>query len=116
MPLVVVHDNSSSEVILDIARALPDLVAQALHVEENPAAHLTADEVGVWVREHHPHDRSTQGLEIVVWANLFPERNANLEERTEMIAKGVRAILTSVDPSVKGFVWVLLQPGAFSSF
>ncbi len=114
MPLVMVHDASNSEVLLDVTRALPALVAQALHVEEDPAAHLTANDVEVWVRGHHPHDKCTQGIEIVVWANLFPERNANLEERTEMIAKGVRAILAQVSPGVKGFVWVLLQPGAFS--
>ena len=116
MPLVVVtHEvgRVPPDMLIKLARALPEIVAQALNVEENEHARLTVADIEVRVQESGPYDFNVKDLEIIIWANDYPERLVNLDERKETILKGVREFLRDFDRNLSGFVWVLLQPTAF---
>lgn len=118
MPLVVVQYKPGSITegkLKDFVSVLPKLVARALHVPENPDAHLTPEDVEVWVRESGKLDRNVEDIvkdiEIVIWANEYPERLQNLGERKDRIVQSIRDFFYGRIPT--GFVWVLLQPAAF---
>ena len=116
MPLVVVHYHPNiipRDVILELANELPGIVADALNVRGNADAHLDSSDVEVQVRAFGEYDVNTRSLEIIVWANLYLERQANLEERKDNILNAVRDFLEDYNLNVSGFVWVLLQPAAF---
>jgi hypothetical protein len=96
-----------------LADVIPQFVAEVLTVEENSAAQITVNEVEVWVRESGINDINSPGLGIIVWANYFPERAANLEQRKyELLAK-IRTFLSSHEYRVQGYVWIMLSPAAF---
>lgn len=116
MPLVVVNyqKNEIDPVIVrNVANGLPKIVARALDVVGNEQARLSAGDIEVWVQEAGSQDVNGKGLEIVIWANEYPERLANLNDRKEEILRGVRDLLPHYPGNLTGFVWVLLQPGAF---
>jgi len=58
-------------------------------------------------------DIHTKDIEIIIWANDYPERAKNLDQRREQIIKEVRKF---IPPDITGFVWVLLQPGSYGEF
>lgn len=116
MSLVVVNHQVGRvlpDMLNELAQAMPEIVARALNVEEHEEAHLTANDVEVWIRESDLYDVNNKDIEIIIWANHYPERLANLGERKEIILNGVRGFLKDYDRNLSGFVWVLLQPGAF---
>ena len=116
MPLVVVNhkrDRVLQSMAYKLAQVMPEIVACALDVRENEEAHLMAGDIEVWVRESSLYDVNVKDLEIVIWANHYPERQANLADRKEVILNGVREFLRDYDYNIYGFVWVLLQPAAF---
>lgn len=125
MPLVVVQYKSGrlkEDILQKLAEGLPKIVAKALHVEENPAAHLTPNDVEVWVRKSGKLDVNTKDLEIIIWAKSYPERLQNLEERKDAIVRSIRAAFWGrqiIDRDLDlssfsgGYVWVLLQPAAY---
>ncbi|MDO8435907.1 MAG: hypothetical protein Q7S82_00780 [bacterium] len=115
MPLVVVNKNPEKidcGLLERLVDRLPGLVASALTCE-HPDGGLEAQDVEVWVQDFGPNDINTTDVEIIIWANLYPERQANLDDRREKICKGVRLILPKM---IKGFVWVILNPGSFGEF
>lgn len=116
MPLVRIRFNPSiglDWVIRQLASELQGVVATALHVQENPAAHLSRGDVEIWANPGSPLDRTPYDIEIIVEANLVPERLANLDERRAEILEGVRKVLRDFDLNVTGYVWVRLAPGSF---
>lgn len=116
MPLVVVQHKAgrlNEDMLQKLAESLPGIVANALNVKENEAARLTSSDVEVWVQESGKFDVNTKDLEIIVWANSYPERLSDLEFRKDVILKFVRWFLSDYDRNLSGFVWVLLQPAAF---
>lgn len=80
---------------------------------------LTVEEIEVRFREMGQHDINASDLMIEIFANDYPDRRANIQERTVAIAAGVRGYLSTqgfLAPSVCGgtnFVWVLLAPAGF---
>jgi len=58
-------------------------------------------------------DIHTKNIEIIIWANDYPERAKNLDQRRKQIIKEVRKF---IPPDITGFVWVLLQPGSYGEF
>lgn len=122
MPLVVVNRNPKSfdeRSLENLVRALPDLVASALTCE-NPDGELTAKDIEVWVQDSGPFDVNTKDVEIIIWANLYPERQADLDRRQRYITGGIKALMNAGDIAtvkrISGFVWVLLQPASFGEF
>lgn len=116
MPLVVLQHKAGrilESMLAKLALTLPGIVAGALHVPENEEAHLTPDDIEVWVQESGKLDVNTKDLEIIIWANLYTERVRNLEQRKDAIVLAIRKFLVDYDRNYSGFVWVLLQPAAF---
>lgn len=116
MPLVVINYKAGrlpEDLIRSLALEIPDIVASALSVEENPEARLGPEDIEVRVQESGKMDVNAKDLEIVIWANSYPERLLNFAERKDMILVDIRAFLADYDSNPSGFVWVLIQPGAF---
>lgn len=116
LPLVLVNRDPGAlndNELQEIVRVLPNIVAKALTCDD-PDGKLTERDVEVLTRDFGPFDTSTKDFEIIIWANLYPERQKNLNSRTEEIYLK----LSSFTPRriIKGFVWVLLQPGSFREF
>jgi len=115
MPLIVVNRGSkvSDGLFRDLIDALPELVASALTCE-NPDGKLTAADVELWSRQRDDvHDRGFKDLQIVVFANDYPERRVNLDERQKMLKDSIRELLPS---GVHGWLWVRLAPSSFAEF
>lgn len=113
MPLVVLCKNPeviNEEIAKKIAQQLPMIVAEALDVPENPDGRLTKDDIEVWVQDASKLDVNSKDLSIIIWANNYPERMANLDERRAKVAKSVRQMKPT---NATGFIWILLQPGSF---
>lgn len=103
----------NSDMLGKLAQTLPSIVASALHVEENPDAHLSADHIAVRVQESGPFDVNVVDLSIIVWAHDYPERLANRDERRQKIVDEVHEFLADYDRNLSGSVWLLLQPGSY---
>lgn len=123
MPLVVVQYKAgliAEEVVARLAKLLPLVVGRALDAPESQDSRLTPGEVEVWVQESGRLDVNTKHLEILIWANSYPERLRNLGERRDAILQGVRSFLRAFPNGyVLNFsvsVLVQLQPGAYGEF
>lgn len=125
MPLVLL--NRDPKVIDDgtavsIGFRITHAVAAALHVEEDPNAHLAAEEIEVLVRDvRHDLDICHLPLAITIFANDYPARKANLDERRGQIEDDLRGYLGAMGKEYsktilgkqKAFVWILLAPASF---
>jgi len=117
MPLVVVNRNPetvSDELLREILANLPAIVAGRLTCED-PGGELTVEDVEVWVRNSGPIDVNTKDLEIIIWANLFPDRLVNLGYRNSMMCFDLSQS-AHIPIRIKGFIWTLLQNGSFTEF
>ncbi len=115
MPLVVVNRNPeklNGEQLKILIDSLPESVASTLTCKD-PGGELMVQDIEVWVQDFGPNDINTKDVEIIIWANLYPERLATLDLRRKMLCNSVRCVLPK---EIKGFVWILLQPGSFGEF
>lgn len=120
MPLVVIQYKVgylNEDMVRGLAESMPKIVADALDAGwgGNKEAYLFPGDVEVWVQESGKLDVNTRDLEVIIWANSYPERMVNLEQRKDTIVRGVREVLGNYDRNLSGYVWVLLQPGAFGT-
>lgn len=117
MPLVVVRykpDRVSDHAMEALTGALPEIVALALHVEEDPEAHLSAEHVMVDTQEIGRYVVNANCFDISIDANEYPGRLANLDERRQAIAVAVRGVLANYgDLNLTGGVWVRLIRGSY---
>lgn len=115
MPLALVRYNvnrvSKAEARY-IARKLPQLVARRLSVPGTQGV-LTRADVEVWVSTASPLDANVKDLAIVVFAGLYPERLASLDERRQMLSNDIRCLFTK---QWTGFLWIVLQPQSFGEW
>lgn len=122
MPLVLIHRNPkllSDNYLQRMIESLPQMVANALSVEGVPSASLTAEEVEIRVSNRGPLDQNTMPLGITIFANFYPERAENLDERTERFQKWIKTVLPPgfFDGVPRlGYVWILLGHGKFVKF
>lgn len=126
MPLVHVYWNSWKVTGTDIRRienALPDLVSNALSVSTDssfPPSEVTVKgfEMEKLTDKHTERDDDlrepmSHDIEVVVWAHNYPERERSLEQLAATMASGVQKLAPE---HCSGYVWLLLQPSAFTSF
>ena len=116
MPLVVVQHKAgriTEQMLTNLAKAMPEIVAAGLNAPENQDACLIPSDIEVWVQESGRFDVNTKDLGIIIWANSYPERLRNLDQRKDAIVQAVRKFLADCDRNLSGYVWVLLQPAAF---
>jgi hypothetical protein len=98
-----------SDELKPLLQELPGIIARALSVP-GTEGELTPEEIEVKVEQFGDIDIHQKDVEIIIWANDYPERRKNLEVRTKQIYGQVKAILNQDTTS---FIWVLLQKGSF---
>jgi len=113
MPLVLVARDPelvSDEILEKLALELPTSVALHLSVE-GTEAELNLTEIEVRFFDFGKFDVCNQPLEIVIFANDYPERRKGLKVRVCSIRNGLRNLI----PDLPNFwVWVRLTPGEFA--
>lgn len=94
---------------------LPEMIAEALTVEGTPGE-LSASDVEVYVSNFGPLDIYNKPIEIVILANEFPERLANLKERLDKITEKINpTFLKKLLPG--GYsIWLNLIKGTYVEF
>ncbi len=115
MPLVVVNRNPkklNDEQLKILVSSLPESVASILTCND-PGGHLRAEDIEVWVQDFGPYDVNIKDVEIIIWANLCPGRHATLNLRLNLLCNLISHVLPK---EIKGFIWILLQPGSFGEF
>ena len=99
MPIVFVNydKNRLPITIQGIVRKLPIIVATALDSsgsdDDGLGDALREDNIEVIVRESHPLDVNSTSLSIIIFANDFPKRKENLQERTDNICARIKSNL-----------------------
>jgi len=120
MPLVVItanraRDELTWDVLRQFAERLQPEVAHVLTCDDE-GGQLTRHDIEVEVRDLNPQ-RSIGGdqydIRIVVLANDYPTRRADLFERSEQLTDQLQPLLPE---GIHGFVWILLAPAAFVEF
>lgn len=111
--------------IREIAEVIPELVAKHLSVPGTDGE-LTPNDVEVRVCPSNSLDVNTKDLEIIIFAGLYLERLANLDERRSVFTEDLREVMRIVFEkevgvhvdvaSWTGFVWIILSPGSFEEF
>src|SRR3989338_6036886 len=105
MPLVVLQHKAgriAEQMLTSLVYVLPNIVARALHAEKNYDAWLTPNDIEVRVQESGKFDANARDLEIIIWANSYPERLRNLEERKDVIVQAIRKFLADYDRNLSG--------------
>jgi hypothetical protein len=110
-------DLMPDSVLEPLLEKLPGIVASALHVEGNRHGRLQPDDIDIEVSDHGRLDVNCQTLQILILANDYPERAANINERTKEIADAVRFELRMFRDVLgiagRSFVWVFLGRAGF---
>jgi hypothetical protein len=116
MPLIkMLYRPPVGDVSIEVlTRELPRIVAEALDCQ-NPDGRLVSADMEIEVGRMSEGMRSQFDLHIVVEANEYPERLANLDERRGQIVAAIRGLYGGVEYLLpQGFVWVRLCPGSFA--
>lgn len=116
MPLVKIklaHGSNDEPFVGKLSDHLTQVVAKVLHVEENPDAHLTADQVEVEVTTVGPQDRNYKDIGITIETNDYRERVKRLSTYEAEIRWSVQAFLIVCGLPWSISVWVRASPGAY---
>lgn len=121
MPLAIItYDPKNHEIgkcALKISEILPGIIAKTLSIPNHPHASLSENDTEVLVREYLVFDKNTPTIGIQIFANDYPERKENLEERNKKIVEFIKqSNLLPYGESEKFYVWTMLFPGAFDIF
>lgn len=117
MPLVIVTTPETrfpDATLRDIAELLIDRVARTLTCDD-PGGQLAPSDIEVRFDTRSSLDLGGEryDFEVIVFANDFPSRRQNLDERCAVLRDALRARLT---PDLHGYVWIRLAPAAFAEF
>lgn len=116
MPLVLMRyrqDKVPIHLIEELAKTAPGFVAWALHCESREEAHLMPQDVEVWPEPYPPMAQNTRDVALVVLANGYEERRADLAKRRRYIETRVqRVIMSKYGLGLTCSVWVLPVDGA----
>ncbi len=94
----------------DLGNVLPAIVAEALHTPDTPSGHLTPEDIAVTFQPSGEFDRNVVDFSILILANDYTERRANLDERNDLIIERLENRVGSRTISV----WTLLAHGAYN--
>jgi len=115
MPLVVITRNPEKlddEHLSSLTKVLCNSVCDAL-ICSNDDGFLSPSDIEIRVQNFGPYDVNTKDIEIMIWSNLYPEREKNIKNSRRQIIRAVKKIIPS---GLNGFVWILLQPSSFGEF
>jgi len=116
MPLVLLHRKAgrvNDDMFAKLSAALPEMIANALHVPENPKAHLPAEWVEVRASIGSEFDVNTKDVGIFILANDYPERRENHVYRNNQIIESVRGFMRDYDRNITIYVWSWLGDGSY---
>ena len=122
MPLALIHRDPrvlNDHYLEQLVERLPEMIANALSVEGDPSATLKANEVEIRVSDRGPFDKNTRPLGITIFANFYPKRAENLDDRVERFQKWIKTVLPPgfFDGVPRlGYVWILLGHGEYAEF
>ncbi|MGC9611010.1 MAG: hypothetical protein ABSE68_02205 [Minisyncoccia bacterium] len=88
------------------AEFLATTTAKALSIP-GTEGELTAKDIEVEVREFGKYDINQADVEIIVFANEYPERLENLEERRKQMGKDIYSWLG--EPSFESPMWLAIK-------
>ena len=120
MPEVFITANRArseltDEFLVGFAEQLRAFTAQALSCDD-VGGRLNSTDVEVEIKDRDPK-RNIGGakydLKILILANDFPSRKANLEQRGSQLKEKVAAVLA---PNIHGSIWIRLAPAAYVQF
>lgn len=117
MPLVFVKKEEFNDytegLIKNLIEQLPEFVAEALTVLGTDGE-LTEKDIEVYVSNFGPKDIHYRAIEITVFANDYPERRVNLNERRVNLVRKIQTY--NIQLKGAGSVWILLCPGSYGTF
>lgn len=122
MPLAIVtvnrdHKALTDDFLFNYARfQLRGDIADTLTCEDR-GGDLTMRDIEVEIRDRVEGKHiggEKYDFQLVVFANDYPSRKANLDERCAELRNRTSQVLLPYN--VHGFVWVLLSPAAFAEF
>jgi hypothetical protein len=103
--------NISDAMMEEILPRLASIIADALNIPDTPGA-LVPDDIEFEVVDSGKFDTKKHDFSMTIFANEYPERAANLDERREKI----QADLASLIPqTLSYYVWPLLSKGSFGA-
>jgi hypothetical protein len=120
MPLVLVTANRTrfpsltDAYLRPIGELITTWVANILTCDD-PGGKLTPNDIEVRFQDRSLLDvgGDQHALEVIVFANDFPSRRQNLDERCRQLQDYFKAALM---PDLHGYVWIRLAPAAFVEF
>lgn len=115
MPLAIVSRNPfviDDSKTKEIVKTLTSIIAEGLTCD-NPDGKLSQHDVEVWVKDFNPLETHICSLEIVVFANDYPERRLDLDKRRDLIGTNIKKLVPN---NTLFWVWVLLVPASFGIY
>jgi len=122
MPLVLVtinHDNPYIRkygIEAGLAFLLREQVSAVLTCRD-PGGELEPDDIEIQFRDRNPKNDvggDRYDLQIIVFANEFPDRRKNLGERCVVLNHILER--TYAHLGIHGYTWILLSPAVFVTF
>ncbi len=104
-----------------LGKLLPRIIAEHLGVP-GTSAELSSSDIEIEFSSFGPFDIHHKDIQIIIWANEYPERAANLDARRRAINDHLAHLMMSSGSygvnsrEISCFVWVLLQQGSYSGF
>lgn len=118
MPLVFVKRNREklpNEFLRPLMVAMPCIIAEALSTSSDEGR-LTEEDIEVWTWDVRADDLDigSYDIQVVIFANNYPERKARLEVSRKQIERWLQG---NCPKGTCGLVWVVLQePNSFGAF
>ena len=101
--------------IKPIVAQIPSIVARNLSCD-HPDGHLEPEDVSVRVFDNGEYDLNVPDLGLVLFANEYPERLIDFEERKERIREALVIAVADHPTKIECSVWSLLAQGAYALF
>ena len=103
-----------------LGKLLPRIIAKHLGVP-GTSAELSPLDIEIEFSSFGPFDIHHKDIQIIIWANQYPERAGSLDARRRAIHDELVFVMSSGSAGVNSyrincFVWVLLQRGSYSEF
>lgn len=109
MPLVQIRSRLTDLQLSELLPGLQKVAAEALACEEGK---LGPGDIMIEIFESHPQDFNTKDVNIRVFANTYPDRSKNLDDRRRQIGKYVQS---HIPEGLTWYVWVKLSDASYGS-
>ena len=103
-----------------LGELLPYIIAKHLGIG-GTSANLSPGDIEIEFSSFGPFDIHSKDVQIIIWANEYPERAVDLDARRRAISDHLAHSMSSGSTGINSrrincFVWILLQQGSYSEF